>query len=67
MDKYGVFITMMNEDKFAHNYLEAADMVGVARILITFKPKRGYEVVKVEIGEAEQLEMELFEKTRWED
>jgi hypothetical protein len=67
VNKWGVFFTCEKDGKFYHHYSEANTMVDVARMLITFKPKRGWEVVKVEIAESEQLEMELYDKSRWED
>ena len=74
-NKLGVFFTLQSKEdrsKFIHHYEESNDMVGVARILITFnsqmmnkRPFKGYEIVKVEIKEAEQLELELFDLSRW--
>lgn len=67
INKYGIFFTCEKEGKFYHHYAESEDMLGVARCLITFKPRKGWSVAKVEISEAEQMELELFDKSRWED
>ena len=61
----GVMFTFTQGTKFYHHYAEAEDMIQVARILITTKPKRGWVFAHAEIKEAEQLEMELFEKCKW--
>lgn len=76
-NKWGVFFTLQSvEDstKFIHHYEETDSMTGAARILVQFhngvknkRPFKGYEIVKVEIKEAEQLEMELFDLKRWWD
>jgi hypothetical protein len=66
-NKWGVFIHCEKEGKHYHQYLECQDMVSVARVLITFKPRQGWEVVSIEVKEAEQLELELFDVKRWWD
>lgn len=37
--------------KVDRKYIETDTLLGATRIINTFKPKRGYEVVKVEIEE----------------
>jgi hypothetical protein len=65
INKWGVMLHSVNGyDKPHHEYLEFENMVDVARFLITQKPPRGYKLVSVEIKEAEQLELELFDNVR---
>lgn len=66
ISKWGVFIYCQNGTGNYHYYTEVDDFIAASRVIITFKPRRGWEVVKVEIAEAEQMELELFEKARWE-
>lgn len=59
MIKFGVEIIQASKVKFKHNYIETDSLVGCARIISTFKPARGYEVVQITIKEAEVLDLEL--------
>jgi hypothetical protein len=54
-NKIGVTIISSNEKKYDHNYIETNNLVGASRIITTFKPKRGYEVVKITIEDVRVL------------
>jgi len=50
--KIGVTITSMNNDgKIDQRYIETESLLGATRIMLTFKPKRGYRVVQHRVEE----------------
>jgi hypothetical protein len=54
--------------KHKHSYHEMESLIDVGRFLIVYKPPKNYELVKVEIQEAEQLELELWDSVRgWDE
>lgn len=56
MNTFLVCITSENGDgRICIDTVEQMDMVGVSRVLLTFKPKRGYEVMRWEIERIDKL------------
>ena len=54
--KYIVTIFSMNkQEKTKQWYVECDTMQDVTRVLLTYKPLRGYEIVHYEIDPVEQL------------
>jgi hypothetical protein len=52
MIKIGVTITSINNSgKLEQNYIETDNLLGATRIMLTFKPKRGYRVVEHRVEE----------------
>jgi hypothetical protein len=52
MIKIGVTITSINNSgKLEQNYIETDNLLGATRIMLTFKPKRGYRVIEHRIEE----------------
>jgi hypothetical protein len=54
--KIGVTIICATKTKYDHVYIETDSLLGATRVINTFKPKRGYEVVKIEIEEVGVLQ-----------
>jgi hypothetical protein len=54
--KIGVTIICANKTKYDRAYIETDSLLGATRVINTFKPKRGYEVVKIEIEEVGVLQ-----------
>jgi hypothetical protein len=52
MVKVGVTIVSSNEkQKIVENYIETDTLLSATRIMNTFKPKRGYEVIQFRVEE----------------
>ena len=51
IEKFFVTIICWREEseKFDQYEVECVDMVDVSRVLLTYKPKRGYELVNINI------------------
>jgi hypothetical protein len=56
IEKYYVTIITANDNGKTHDQgFECEDMVAVCRVLLTFKPKRGYDFVTSHIDRVEVL------------
>jgi hypothetical protein len=49
--KIGVTIICTNGKKYDHVYIETDNLLGASRIINTYKPKRNYSVLEVNIKE----------------
>jgi hypothetical protein len=54
--KIGVTVICVGKTKNDTVYIETDSLLGATRVINTFKPKRGYEVVKIEIEEVGVLQ-----------
>jgi hypothetical protein len=55
-NKIAVTIICATKTKYDHVHIETDSLLGATRIINTYKPKRGYEIVKIEIEEVGVLQ-----------
>ena len=50
MNRYAVSIKTVNpKGKIVHDFFETDNMINATRILLTFKPKRGYLLIQANV------------------
>ena len=60
IEKYYITIITANDNQKIHEQgFECKDMVDLSRVLIGFKPKRGYDFVTAHIDRVEHEQMKL--------